>query len=548
MTLGLPIFAWSVVSLLGALEARAEAYRVALVVGNNQGLPSEIGLRYAEADARRMARVLTDLGGFASNRVEVLLGETATVVQKRLRALAKAVDEPRTKKRLVFFYYSGHSDGEYLHLSGTRLSVLELRRSLTADPSAMAVAVVDSCQSGRMIRAKGARPGPAFDVHLAHEAGLEGSVFISSSNENEIAQESDTLEGSFFTHHWVSGLYGAADSNRDDLVTLDEAYRYARFRTIEATIASRAGVQHPSYGVDLAGQGSVVLANLSRATAEIEIEGSGTSAQVFVLDQARQLVLTELEQVAGRSARIRLPPGRYTIRKREGDVLHIADVHARAGARAQVDPSSMRSVQLAEREAKGLHHVQRSAALKHTLGVRLGVRTPLAEGFGPALELRLGYRAAVGGWYVEPRLALRLANNADRGQLEYDIGSGAGLLWRWRQFRFEAGVDVGLLLFERTRRLLPGPDPNDGMETTPGGVAAPAGPDGIPLGIEPAPAPQGVFALGVQGAVTTGVAYELSTELRAALHAYGGAAIFKQNDRSRQRPVLGVGLGVTYNF
>jgi hypothetical protein len=42
----------------------AEVERFALVVGNNYGHGGDAILRYAESDARRVAQVLQDLGGF----------------------------------------------------------------------------------------------------------------------------------------------------------------------------------------------------------------------------------------------------------------------------------------------------------------------------------------------------------------------------------------------------------------------------------------------------------------------------------------------------
>ena len=46
-------------------------------------------------------------------------------------------------------------------------------------------------------------------------SGVEGRVLISASGANEYAQESDALQGSYFTHYLVTGLRGAADTSRD---------------------------------------------------------------------------------------------------------------------------------------------------------------------------------------------------------------------------------------------------------------------------------------------------------------------------------------------
>ena len=48
----------------------------------------------------------------------------------------------------------------------------------------------------------------------------------------EEAHESELLRSSFFTHHWIAGLRGAADRDADGLVTLGEAFDYAKGLTV----------------------------------------------------------------------------------------------------------------------------------------------------------------------------------------------------------------------------------------------------------------------------------------------------------------------------
>ena len=50
-----------------------------------------------------------------------------------------------------------------------------------------------------------------------------GEALLTSSAADENALESKEIRGSFFSHHLVSGLRGAADSSGDGQVTLAEA-------------------------------------------------------------------------------------------------------------------------------------------------------------------------------------------------------------------------------------------------------------------------------------------------------------------------------------
>jgi uncharacterized caspase-like protein len=63
----------------------------------------------------------------------------------------------------------------------------------------------------------------------------EGTIVLTASTLTEDAQESDPLGGSFFTHYLLSGLHGAADDNGDRVVTVAEAFSYARDQTIIAS-------------------------------------------------------------------------------------------------------------------------------------------------------------------------------------------------------------------------------------------------------------------------------------------------------------------------
>ena len=57
---------------------------VLVSIGNNQGAGDEVTLRYAERDAREVARVLQELGGISGQDTLMLLGEDASTVRGAL--------------------------------------------------------------------------------------------------------------------------------------------------------------------------------------------------------------------------------------------------------------------------------------------------------------------------------------------------------------------------------------------------------------------------------------------------------------------------------
>src|SRR4051812_37133854 len=92
------------------------------------------------------------------------------------------------------------------------MTVENPRRSLVRGSAAtFRILAVDSCRSGALTRVKGGRP--PFDIRIDEHLSEQGLVLLTSSAADEDAQESDALRGSFFMHHFVSALLGAADAD-----------------------------------------------------------------------------------------------------------------------------------------------------------------------------------------------------------------------------------------------------------------------------------------------------------------------------------------------
>src|SRR5207253_2498641 len=108
-----------------------------------------------------------------------------------------------------------------------------LRKAIEAVPADVRVAVLDSCASGAFARSKGGQFLPAFLSDASSQ--VRGQAILTSSSETEVAQESDRIGSSFFTHHLLAGLRGAADTSHDGRVTLNEAYQYAYDETLSRT-------------------------------------------------------------------------------------------------------------------------------------------------------------------------------------------------------------------------------------------------------------------------------------------------------------------------
>jgi uncharacterized caspase-like protein len=307
--------------LLAALPAVAE-HRFALVIGDARGGPGTRPLRYAERDARRIHSILLRIGNVRPDDARLLTGASADEVRAAMASLTTSIGAAKAsgEQTILIVYYSGHAKDGELRLGDSILPMTELRDALKDAPADVRIGLIDSCQSGAIVRAKGVRAAPAFDVQKAQAAATRprGLVLIASSSADEESQESDEIGASFFTHYLASGLLGDADVSGDGKVTLAEAYTYAYGRTVGETTETRAGAQHPVYLYDLGGAGDVVLTDLSPRG--VLLFPAGDEGVYVVLDNTRRAI-AEVAKAKGNARRLALARGDYVVKKRDGDSL-----------------------------------------------------------------------------------------------------------------------------------------------------------------------------------------------------------------------------------
>lgn len=320
------------ICILLGLTAAAQADDVAtyaIVVGSNAGGPGQGALRYAEADAERVGKLLTELGGYAPDQVDVILHPSPDDLRDHIGKLADklAVDDKAGRPTRVLFYYSGHARATALDLGNKEIALAELRQRLFELPSKLTVVVLDACQSGAFSRVKGAEPAADFSFNSRQQLDATGVAVLASSSGSELSQESEQLKSSYFTHHLLVGLRGAGDTNRDGLVTVDEAYRYAYHQTLLATAETAVGGQHVSLEVDLKGHGEVPLSFPRAATAHIELPAS-LEGKTLIEDKRAHTVVAETYKAKGAAVRVAVAPGEYRVMVRHGTSLSRCEVNS----------------------------------------------------------------------------------------------------------------------------------------------------------------------------------------------------------------------------
>jgi hypothetical protein len=446
--LGLSLAPWCLPA-----PAAARVARFALIVGSDRGQADEALLQYAQSDARKVHATLRDIGDFEPFNMVLLEGSDADAFRRTLIDLNDRVRAARSQpgtQVVLFVYYSGHADVEDLHLGDTRLSIAELSQLVRGSAADFRLLVLDACRSGTLTRSKGGRITHPFDIPAPIQLSGEGLAFLTASADNELAQESDEVRGSFFTHALVSGLLGAADRDRDGNVVLDEAYQYAYENTLRASSRSASGLQHPTFFYDLRGQGQLVLTRpfapgMRRGVLELP---RAATYLVFRGDAQGQVMAELAARDPVRS--LSLAPGAYFVRGRTSRHVLEGGAQVTAGQATRVDERALTRIEYAHLVRKGHDSLRRSHAIA-LLG--LG-RLPLPNADsgcygafgGYRLDLRsFGVLASAGGCVsnlesIHLRARTREIDFGLRGLHAFDLGARSSL---------DAGLGVGAARFKQ---------------------------------------------------------------------------------------------------
>lgn len=426
--------------------AEAATVRVGLFVGNDVGFGPDEPLQHAEREAKDVADVFVEMGGLARERAHVLQGATAQQVRDAVTTLEAQVREieARGDEALVLFYYSGHATRDGLHMGGTLLPMDFVRRWLETSEATARIAFVDACESGTLARTRGGTPVEAVEIAIDDTLLQSGLAIVTSTGPLSVARESDQFGGGVFSRALMTGLRGAADTDADGTVSLEESYNHVFSQTVLTTAARSSGVQKPEFRYSMEGVGQVVLTRIAEKAAGLvlpeELEGTYT-----VVSVGTGQVVARVEKAAGELRRLSLAPGRYLVRKvRREDVL-VAELDLVWGGDRWIDDARMTTVPLGDPMARGDWSSRPvKLALRGMFSSPIAAKNPVmggAEGMltirlTPVLGLNVGGGAQLGtAWSFAGRLRSTAAYGLVGLQVErrlkvvdLRIGGGAAIL------------------------------------------------------------------------------------------------------------------------
>jgi hypothetical protein len=230
----------------------SEIWAVAVGIASYDN-PTVPTLKYPDNDAFSIYSFWkSPLGGSLDDEhSEVLVDDGATKAQI-MHAMHTTFDKAQ-ERDLAIFFFSGHGlRGSFLPSDydgdGIRLYHNDVSKVLSECKAKHKLVIADACHSGSYVAGKGlpAKPTKAlaqtfYDELDKSEAGV---AYLLSSQADEESLEVSTLRNSVFTYFVVRGLKGEANSNSDNIITIQELFDYV-YINVTSYAAKLGKVQTP---------------------------------------------------------------------------------------------------------------------------------------------------------------------------------------------------------------------------------------------------------------------------------------------------------------
>ena len=254
--------------------------RWAVVVGVGHYESPEIPrLRYTVPDAEAIYQVLVGPAGFEKEHVFLLTDKTERKpTLKNIKwALGTFLARSAQKDDTVVIFFAGHgapevdqqgverdglakylipSDADPDDLYSSALPMDELQTIFGRIEADRVIVFLDACYSGaaggRTFASKSVRALNVDDLFLERLTRSKGRAIITASRPAEVSLEMAEFGHGLFTYYLLQGLNGAADLNRDGIVSLQELYEYVEQQVTQKS-RSVGGNQHPVMKGELEG-------------------------------------------------------------------------------------------------------------------------------------------------------------------------------------------------------------------------------------------------------------------------------------------------------
>lgn len=191
-------------------------------------------LRYADADAKRMALFLQSRAGgnVPPSNIRLLVNGQATkqAIENALGLFQSAQPGDR-----IIFYFSGHGlPGGFIpydvklgsaNIKAGVLTYDAVKQAFRSSAASVKLCIADACYAGSMTARK-TLPDNLLHKPTQIDKTVANTALILATRFNQQAIEARPIQGGLFTYFLLQGMQGRADVNNDRVVTIRELYTF----------------------------------------------------------------------------------------------------------------------------------------------------------------------------------------------------------------------------------------------------------------------------------------------------------------------------------
>lgn len=202
-------------------------------------------LKKAETDAKDIATLYST----HTTKVKTLLGNQAT--HDNVISTLKSFFSEANEDDIVVFFFSGHGGKGGLCAYDTKsektmVTYAEVQQAIRSCKASTKQLFIDACYSG----------GLRDNIKSAKTTGstisnTEGVMLFLSSRTGETSQENRWADNGFFTQYLIKGMKGAADINKDRIITAKEIFTYVSKNVSERTHQKQNPVMWGKFNDDM---------------------------------------------------------------------------------------------------------------------------------------------------------------------------------------------------------------------------------------------------------------------------------------------------------
>lgn len=189
-------------------------------------------LKKTETDATSMANLYRT----RTKNVKLLLGAQAT--HDNILSTLKSYFSAATDDDIVVFFFSGHGGKGGLCAYDTRststmVTYAEVQQAIRSCKANNKQLFIDACYSGGL--RDNTKSAASHTRKQSPLSNTEGIMLFLSSRTGETSQENRWSDNGFFTQYLIKGMKGAADTNKNRIITAKEIFTYVSKKVSERT-------------------------------------------------------------------------------------------------------------------------------------------------------------------------------------------------------------------------------------------------------------------------------------------------------------------------